>query len=147
MNGLTGLIKFDLETGVRNEFTLDVLELVPSGLIKMGSWNSAYGYTNSKIHIKEEFPFVEENPLKNKMFTIIIALTEPYGMLKNVSATLTGNDRYEGFGIDVIDELSKLLKFRYTFVLQDDGLYGSYNPRTRKWNGMLGEIIAGVNLK
>lgn len=67
-------------------------------------------------------------------------------MLTETTAQLVGNDRYEGFGIDVIQELSKLLGFNYTFVEQEDGSYGVLNKTTGIWDGMMGEIIAGVNI-
>ncbi|KAK5650421.1 hypothetical protein RI129_001450 [Pyrocoelia pectoralis] len=141
--GLTGDIKFDIETGVRKDFTLDIIELTPGGLIKIGTWNSALGVNSAHIQRKEIYGFADTNPMRNKLFTVLTTLTEPYGMLKNVSATLTGNDRYEGFGIDVIHELSKKLEFRYQIILQEDGMYGTLNARTKTWNGMLGEIRAG----
>lgn len=65
-------------------------------------------------------------------------------MLKENVATLHGNDRFEGFGIELIDELSKMLGFNYTFVLQEDGSYGTLNKETKEWNGMMREIIDGV---
>lgn len=65
-------------------------------------------------------------------------------MLKETSAQLTGNDRFEGFGIDIIHELSVMLGFKYEFRLQEDGAYGSLNPETKEWNGMIGAIRARV---
>lgn len=50
--------------------------------------------------------------------------TDPYIMLKDTSVKLVGNDRFEGFGIDIIDELSKLLGFKYNFILNGSD-YGS----------------------
>lgn len=71
--------------------------------------------------------------------------TDPYGMFKESSSIMIGNDRYEGFAIDIIQEMSKMLGFNYTFEVQTDGIYGSFNNVTKKWNGMLGKIIAGVS--
>lgn len=65
-------------------------------------------------------------------------------MLKDSSLQLTGNDEFEGFAIDLIQELSGLLGFKYIFRLQTDGAYGSYNNETKSWNGMIGEVLAGV---
>ena len=56
---------------------------------------------------------------------------------------MSGNDRYEGFCIDIIQELSKMLGFNYTFEVQTDNVYGS--KKGKKWTGMLGKIIAGVS--
>lgn len=38
-------------------------------------------------------------------------------MLKDSPVELVGNDRYEGFGIDIIEELAKMLGFKYNFIL------------------------------
>lgn len=59
--------------------------------------------------------------------------SDPYIMLKDTSSGLTGNDRYEGFGIDIIDELSQLSHFKYEFVEQVDGNYGKLNNVTNEW--------------
>lgn len=74
---------------------------------------------------------------------IVFIQSQPYGMHKDSQNTLEGNDRYEGFGIELIHELSLILGFNYTFVLQEDNKYGSKQP-DGSWNGMLGKIIRGV---
>ena len=65
-------------------------------------------------------------------------------MLKESDQILTGNDRYEGFVFDIIDEISKMLGFHYIFKLVDDGRYGNRNQETGEWNGMIQELIDGV---
>lgn len=37
---------------------------------------------------------------------------------------LSGNAMFEGFAVDLADELSKLLGFNYTFKLVEDGKVG-----------------------
>lgn len=66
-------------------------------------------------------------------------------MLKETSEKLEGNDQFEGFGIELIDELSKKLGFSYTWRLQEDNKYGGIDPKTGEWNGMLREIIDSVS--
>jgi glutamate receptor, ionotropic, invertebrate len=61
-------------------------------------------------------------------------------MLKENTERLSGNERFEGFGIDLIHDLSLMLGFNYTFVLQEDGAYGSLNRETGEWNGMIREL-------
>lgn len=61
-------------------------------------------------------------------------------MLKDSAQQLSGNDRFEGFGIDLINELSLMLGFNYTFQLQEDGVYGGINNVTKEWTGMIREI-------
>ncbi|XP_061943148.1 glutamate receptor ionotropic, kainate 2-like isoform X5 [Apis cerana] len=144
MEGLTGLIKFDT-AGFRTNFQLDVVRVTEDGLKKIGIWKSTNASKWSVEWLLESQPpkFDVELSLQNKTFIILIAISHPYGMLKKSADTMTGNDRYEGFGIDVIQELSKMLGFNYTFEVQADNVYGSYSKKTKKWTGMLGKIIAG----
>lgn len=65
-------------------------------------------------------------------------------MLKEASQKLSGNDRFEGFGVELIQEVAMMLGFNYSFKLQHDGAYGSINKQTGEWNGMLREIIDQV---
>lgn len=67
-------------------------------------------------------------------------------MLKESAKKLVGNDRYEGFGIELIEELAKMNEFNYTFEIQEDGEYGAYNNKTKKWNGMMAKIMDGVTI-
>ena len=70
--------------------------------------------------------------------------TEPYTMLVKDSEQKTGNDRYEGYNMDLIKEISKILGFNYTIRIVEDGNYGSYDKKTETWNGMIGELLAQV---
>jgi hypothetical protein len=51
--------------------------------------------------------------------------------------------KLEGFCIDLITELSRLIGFKYRIKLVDDGKYGSVKP-DGSWNGMVGELLDGV---
>lgn len=55
-----------------------------------------------------------------------------------------GNDRFEGYSIDLIDDISKILGFRYVFELVPDNAYGSYNKETKKWNGLVKQLLDRV---
>lgn len=65
-------------------------------------------------------------------------------MLKEVTTERTGNDRFEGYAIDLIDELAKLLGFKYEFILQEDADYGVPIEGTDNWTGMLGAVLEDV---
>lgn len=67
-------------------------------------------------------------------------------MLKESETKLYGNDQYEGFGIDLIEEMAALTGFNYTFILQEDNSNGVKNMITGRWSGMLGRLIDGVIL-
>lgn len=78
------------------------------------------------------------------MIYLMFLQTHPYGMLKETASKLSGNDRFEGMGIDVIYELSALHGFNYTFRVQEDGSSGNPDKTTGKWTGMIGEVLSGV---
>ncbi|XP_073815886.1 glutamate ionotropic receptor kainate isoform X2 [Musca autumnalis] len=141
IEGLSGEIKFDYE-GLRSDFTLEMVELSVSGVQRVGTWKPDEGIT-----IDRPPPIVSGEPdmrsLVNKSFVVITAISEPYGMLKDVPYKLEGNDQFEGFGIELIEELGKKLGFSYTFRLQEDNKYGSLDKSTGKWNGMILEIMEG----
>lgn len=64
----------------------------------------------------------------------------------------TGNDQFEGFTIDLLNRISKDLKFDYEIILSPNNEYGG--PRSEsmrdltevQWGGIVGEILIGVNL-
>lgn len=64
-------------------------------------------------------------------------------MLRESSFSKTGNERFEGYAVDLIHELSKILHFNYQIKLVADGAYGRYDNLTKTWNGMIGELIRG----
>ncbi|XP_059057484.1 glutamate receptor ionotropic, kainate 3-like isoform X2 [Achroia grisella] len=141
INGLTGVVRFD-EDGFRSDFEVDIIELQPHGLEKVGSWNAEDGYVNTRVVIPPA-ELEGSDAMKGKHFIVLTALSAPYGMLKESSDKLEGNNRYEGFGIELIDELAKMNEFNYTFDIQADGVYGSLDPKTKKWTGMMEKIMDG----
>lgn len=66
-------------------------------------------------------------------------------MLKETSVQLFGNDRFEGFAIDLIHELSLMEGFNYTFLIRADKSNGKKNQTTGQWSGMIGDVMEGVN--
>lgn len=69
---------------------------------------------------------------------------EPYVMLKKSDRALVGNDRFEGFCIDLLKELSNVLGFTYEIHLAPDGKYGFQDDKGQ-WNGMIKELIEHVS--
>ena len=69
---------------------------------------------------------------------------EPYCMEVDDSENRTGNDRFEGYSVDLIKEIADLLEFKYQIKLVEDGVYGKRNERG-EWNGMIKELIEGVS--
>ncbi|MEQ2259990.1 Glutamate receptor ionotropic, kainate 4, partial [Xenotaenia resolanae] len=65
----------------------------------------------------------------------------PYVMLRPNHQELEGNDRYEGFCVDMLKELADILKFKYRIRLVGDGVYGVPGANGT-WTGMVGELIS-----
>lgn len=63
---------------------------------------------------------------------------------KEEGVTYEGNDRYEGYSLDLIDAISKILGFKYVFELVPDNNYGNYNPETKKWDGLVRHLLDRV---
>ncbi|XP_065349415.1 glutamate receptor ionotropic, kainate 2 isoform X3 [Cloeon dipterum] len=138
MRGLTGVIKFDNQ-GFRSSFVLDIVELGREGLKAIGTWNSTQGVNFTRTFGETYTQIVES--LHNKTLVVTLILSSPYCMRKDSSEQLSGNDQFEGYAIDLIEEISKILGFNYTFKLVPDGRYGSLNRETKEWDGMVRELL------
>lgn len=66
-------------------------------------------------------------------------------MFKKSDKPLYGNDRFEGYCIDLLRELSGILGFRYELRLVEDGKYGALDEGTGQWNGMVRELMDHVS--
>lgn len=58
---------------------------------------------------------------------------------------LEGNARYEGYAMDLIDQIASYLGFQYRFELVPENAYGSYNKETKKWNGLIKQLLDHVS--
>ncbi|KAF5921342.1 hypothetical protein HPG69_007315 [Diceros bicornis minor] len=81
--------------------------------------------------------------LANKTLVVTTILENPYVMRRPNFQALSGNERFEGFCVDMLRELAELLRFRYRLRLVEDGLYGAPEPNG-SWTGMVGELINRV---
>ncbi|KAL1444965.1 hypothetical protein MTO96_029410, partial [Rhipicephalus appendiculatus] len=106
--------------------------------IRVGTWSASTGLTMTQT----EKMFQQEilSALKNKTFRITTILNAPYVMDKEPSQKLVGNDRFEGFCVDLLREMSRMLGFHYQLRLVRDGAYGSRDSRGH-WNGMVRELL------
>lgn len=136
LTGLTGKIEFN--EGKRVNFKLDLLKLKREELEKVGFWTSEGG-----LEIKDPSAFYESNNTRI-ILTVMTREEKPYLMLRE--GNFTGNDRFEGFCIDLLKGIAHQVGFQYTIRLVPDNMYGVYNPETKSWNG-IGERCNDVPLK
>ena len=52
----------------------------------------------------------------------------------------TGNDRYEGFCVDLAEQLSRIVNFTYELRLVKDKKFGAKDA-SGNWNGVIGELV------
>lgn len=69
---------------------------------------------------------------------------EPFVMFRKSDTALFGNDRFEGYCIDLLKELAIILGFTYEIRLVEDGKYGAQDDKGQ-WNGMIKELIDHVS--
>ena len=62
-------------------------------------------------------------------------------MIKPDAAGKEGNDKYEGYIMDLLTELAVKLKCQFSVYMVADGSYGWLHNKT--WSGMIGDILAG----
>jgi len=64
-------------------------------------------------------------------------------MKKENEEGLFGNDRFEGFCVDLLKEIAGEVGFKYSFYIVPDLTYGS--PEKTGWTGMVRELIDHVS--
>ena len=72
--------------------------------------------------------------MANKTFVVTSVEAAPYTLLRESPHKLNGNNRFEGYAIDLMSEIAKFLQFNVTFKLVDDGKYGGTDEHGN-WNG------------
>uniref|UniRef100_A0A5F9DNI8 Glutamate receptor n=1 Tax=Oryctolagus cuniculus TaxID=9986 RepID=A0A5F9DNI8_RABIT len=107
-------------------------------LIKEAHWEGLTG----------RITFNKTNGLRTDFDLDVISLKEeglekeePYVLFKKSDKPLYGNDRFEGYCIDLLRELSTILGFTYEIRLVEDGKYGAQDDANGQWNGMVRELI------
>ncbi|XP_050099710.1 glutamate receptor ionotropic, kainate 2-like isoform X2 [Anopheles aquasalis] len=140
-HGITGPIIFD-DYGRRTHFHLDIIELSKEeGFKKIATWDPTHGvnYTRSQGEVYSQI--VES--LQNKTFIVASRIGAPFLMHKEKKEGefLEGNNRFEGYSLELIDGISKILGFQYRMELVPDGKYGSYNKVTKKWDGLVKHLL------
>ncbi|KAK1168091.1 hypothetical protein AOXY_G10947 [Acipenser oxyrinchus oxyrinchus] len=137
-HGLTGHITINKSDGLRKDFDLDIISLNEEGMEKIGIWNSNGGLNLTDSN-KEKTTNITDS-MANRTLIVTTILEDPYVMYKKSDKPLYGNDRFEGYCLDLLKELSNILGFTYEVKLVSDGKYGAQNDKG-EWNGMVRELI------
>ncbi|CAG5127476.1 unnamed protein product [Candidula unifasciata] len=142
--GMTGNLEFNSE-GRRDNFSLTITAFTGSETYLRGHWyNKPYVFDkrlkfyDDKYQSNRSTPF----PLKGRVAKVVMIEERPFTMKKRDHMLRKGNDRFEGFAVDLIEEVAKMLEFDYEIYLVHDGKFGS-KMADGEWNGMLGELLSG----
>ncbi|XP_077104123.1 glutamate receptor 1a isoform X2 [Siphateles boraxobius] len=139
IEGLTGHIQFN-EKGRRTNYTVSVMELRPTGPKKVGYWNEDEKFVSTAAYIPGSN---ETYGLQNRTYIVTTILESPYVMLKKNHEQFTGNDKYEGYCVELAAEIAKHVGYHYILKIVADGKYGARDAETMMWNGMVGELVYG----
>lgn len=155
------MIEFDTKR-LRSNVKIDIMCLDESRLNKIGEFKTNDYEPVSFFPVTEKAVQSDENkPINEMTFKVIISVVRknssvnhagqfkglhfyksifssqsaPYIMLKDTTVGLSGNNRFEGICIDLIQDLSELYGFKYEFVeWSDESGYGGYNNVTNTWS-------------
>ncbi|CAF3034688.1 unnamed protein product [Rotaria socialis] len=120
-DGITGIVKFT-PSGKRTGFELDIVHLTETGLTKIGVWSRERGANFTLISSSR-------GTLFNSTLIVTTIIGAPFVIYKhseNATVILNqtySNSEFEGFCIDLLDELSRELKFYYKIKPITTGRY------------------------
>ncbi|CAF0769509.1 unnamed protein product [Brachionus calyciflorus] len=139
--GLSGNIEFDRATGYRTNLTLSIIDKNKSGVELVGFWRDKN--TSNPVDIVRSYA-KEKDRIMDKLNRNLIVTTKieaPYVMIKTPknNQTLEGNDKYQGYCVDLLVKISKICGFNYTIRPVADGVHGTLVDG--KWNGIINELI------
>ncbi|XP_026748791.1 glutamate receptor ionotropic, kainate 2-like [Galleria mellonella] len=147
--GVTGVITFD-EMGRRTNYKLYVNEIYLSERQTIGTWESP-----NDPEITEDRPNTDSisNLQTSKHFIVISRRAKPYFYDKQKCeeddpdcVEEDADPKYEGFSVDLVKAIFEILReekynYTYSFYHDEDKSYGKYNPLTKKWDGLIGDLL------
>ncbi|XP_031771032.1 glutamate receptor ionotropic, kainate 1 isoform X2 [Apis florea] len=132
MKGISGPIEF--KEGRRIQFKLDLLKLKQHSLVKVGEWRPGIG-----VNVTDTAAFFEPGAA-NVTLLVITILEIPYVMM-HYEKNYTGNARFYGFCVDLLEAVAREVGFSYRLELVPDRKYGAKDPETGEWNGIVRELM------
>ncbi|XP_041443940.1 glutamate receptor 1 isoform X2 [Xenopus laevis] len=139
LEGLSGNVQFN-EKGRRTNYTLHVLELKHEGIRQVAHWNE----DDKLIPLATDAQAGNDTiGVQNRTYIVTTIMEAPYVMLKKNADQLEGNDRFEGYCVELAAEIAKHVGIKYKLEIVKDGKYGARDSDMKAWNGMVGELVYG----
>jgi Ligated ion channel L-glutamate- and glycine-binding site len=95
------------------------------------------------LHVTCVSASVQESRGTASLTVALLLQEEPYVMMKPSAGFFIGNDRFEGFLVDVLRLVADAAGFDYEICLSTDGRYGDISVDGR-WDGIIGEVVRRV---
>ena len=130
-----------------SEARFDIVNMRSYGFETVARWDSINGLVmDTKKEIiwssgKTIAPVDTSVSLENRTITVVTIEEKPFIVRR--SSTYTGKPKLQGYCMELLEELKKILKFSYEIYLVPDNSYGSQDPISKEWNGMVKELIEG----
>ncbi|CAL1543624.1 unnamed protein product, partial [Lymnaea stagnalis] len=107
-----------------------------------GTWRSKPDEVKQRVEPSKSYSLVSQisgNVFGDDPLRITVILEEPFVMEKTDKSLDTGHPVYEGFCIDILIEMAKVLGFQYNISKVPDGKFGS--KKLGGWTGMIRQLI------
>uniref|UniRef100_A0A8C4N456 Glutamate receptor n=1 Tax=Eptatretus burgeri TaxID=7764 RepID=A0A8C4N456_EPTBU len=138
LQGLTTNVQFD-GYGRRVNYTLQVMELRPGGSHKIGEWNEY----DRLLMVSQDPSSNDTSATANRTVVVATIMEAPYVMRRKNYEHYEGNERYEGYCVDLANEILRHVGLNYHLEPVADSRYGELIPENNTWNGIVGELISG----
>ncbi|XP_045206208.1 glutamate receptor 1-like [Mercenaria mercenaria] len=114
---------------------------IENGLCMVGYWEHGKGLKD--IAVQSDGDHKEEKP-HNRTRIVTTIINEPFVQKKKSDngKPWVGNDRFEGYCIDMIKGVAEMANFTYILKLVNDSEYGTKGEND-SWNGLIGELKRG----
>ncbi|KAL5007885.1 hypothetical protein ScPMuIL_016691 [Solemya velum] len=143
-SGKTGEILFN-STGQRVNYTLHLYNHGGLHKRKVGTWSPGPGSTTDRLVSNQDLGEEEEvgEGLFPDIVKVVVVKEDPFVMIRRAvrGHEYHGNDRFEGFSVDLLKRLAELLQFKYEIYVSPNNRYGAQDSDGR-WDGIVGEVLA-----
>lgn len=77
------------------------------------------------------------------MVIFILEVYQFYFLFREDHENFRGQEKFEGYAVDLIGKLSEIMEFDYEFMIVNGN--GKYNPETKQWDGIIRKLIDHVS--
>ncbi|XP_017064315.2 glutamate receptor ionotropic, kainate 2 [Drosophila eugracilis] len=135
--------------GQRDDFNLEVYNPLTYRVTHI--WNKEFQLVEYEKLRENSTQAVKQRRLENKedfsqkpvRYTVATRVGKPYFSWRPEPEGVhhEGNERFEGYAVDLMYKLAEECKFDFNFEPVRDNKYGSYDAATDEWDGIIRQLI------